>query len=103
MPTKKSPNPFAKVKTTLGRCTHFRDERDAALKAAAASLAQLEALVDSEAATDAEVDAAEVAFEKTVDAFVELDRALSAACDSALADCQVAALTFIEAKTMAKA
>jgi hypothetical protein len=103
MSTKKNPNPFAKVKTALGRCTHFRDERDAALKTAAASLAQLEAMVDSDAATDAEVNAAEVEFEKKVDAFVELDKALSAACDSALAECHVGALTLIEAKTMAKA
>jgi hypothetical protein len=96
-------NPFAKVKTALGRCAHFRDERDAALKTAAASLAQLEAMVDSDAATDTEVNAAEVEFEKKVHAFVELDKTLSAACDSAVAESHVAALTLIEAKNMAKA
>ena len=103
MSTKKNPNPFAKVKTALGRCVHLGDERDAALKTAAAALAELEATVDSDTATDAEVDAAEVEFENTVAAFVELDKTLSAACGGALAESHLAMLTVIEAKDMAKA
>jgi hypothetical protein len=43
-------------------------------------------MVDSDTATDAEVDAAQVEYEKAVAAFVELDKTLSAACDSALAE-----------------
>jgi hypothetical protein len=53
-------NPFFNLKTALSRCVQFRDERDAALKTAAASLAQLEAMGGSKTVTDAEVDAAEV-------------------------------------------
>jgi hypothetical protein len=60
-------------------------------------------MVDSDTATDAEVDAAEVEYEKTVAAFVEFDKTLSAACDSALAESQLAMLTVIEGKNMAKA
>jgi hypothetical protein len=103
MSTKKMPNPFAEVQTAVGRCVHLRNERDAALKAAAASLAQLEAMVDSDTVTDAEVDAAEVEFEKKVDAFVELDKTLSTACDGVLAESHLAVLNVIEAKNMAKA
>jgi hypothetical protein len=104
--TRKTPlqnNPFANLETALSRCAHFRDERDAALKTAAVSLAQLEAMVDSDTATNAEIDAAETEFEKTVHAFVELDKSLGAACDSALAECRLGFLTVIEAKNMAKA
>jgi hypothetical protein len=72
-------------------------------KTAAVSLAQLEAMVDSDTATNAEIDAAEVEFEKTVHAFVELDKTLGAACDRALAECRLGFLTVIEAKNMAKA
>ena len=96
-------NPIPNLKTALSRCVHFRDERDAALKTAAASLAQLETMVDSDTATDAEADAAEVEYEKTVAAFIELDKTLSAACESALAESHLAMLTVIEAKNMAKA
>jgi hypothetical protein len=104
--TRKTPvgnNSFSNVKTALGRCVQFRDERDAALKTAAASLAQLEAMVDSDTATDAEVNAAEVEYERTVLAFVELDKTLSAACADALAESHLAMLTVIEGKNMAKA
>jgi hypothetical protein len=104
--TRKTPlqnNPFPNLKTALSRCVHFRDERDAALKTAAASLAQLEAMVGSETVTDAEVDAAEVAYEKTVAAVVELDKTLSATCERALAESHLSMLTVIEAKNMAKA
>jgi hypothetical protein len=104
--TRKTPlrnNPFPNLKTAFSRCAQSRGERDAALKTAAASLAQLEAMVDSDTATDAEVDAAEVEYEKAVAAFVELDKTLSAACDSALAESHLAMLTVIEAKNMAKA
>jgi soluble cytochrome b562 len=104
--TRKTPQgnePLANVKTALGRCVHLRNERDAALKTAAASLAQLEAMVDSDTATDAEVNAAEAEYEKKVDALVELDKTLSAACAGAVAESHVAVLTLIEAKNMAKA
>jgi hypothetical protein len=104
--TRKTPlqnNPFPNLKTALSRCVHFRDQRDAALKTAAASLAQLEAMVDFDTATDAEVNAAEVEYEKTVAAFVELDKTLSTACEGTLAESHLAMLTLIEAKNMAKA
>jgi hypothetical protein len=103
MSTKKNPNPFAKAKTAVGRCVHLRDERDAALKTAAAALTQLEAMVDSDTATQVDIDAVEVEFEKKVDAFVELDKTLSAACDSVLVESHLAVLTVTEPKNMAKA
>jgi hypothetical protein len=96
-------NPFPNLKTAFSRCVHFRDERDAALKTAAASLARLEAMVGSETVTEAEVDAAEIEYEKTVAAVIELDKTLSAACEGAQADFHLAMLTVIEAKIMAKA
>ena len=79
------------------------DDRGSALRVVAASLVQLEAMVGSDIVTDAEVDAAEVAFEEKVKAFVELDKTLSAACESALAECHLAMLTVAEAENMAKA
>jgi len=103
MSTKKKTNTFAKVKTAVRRCVHFREERDAALKTAAAALAELEATIDLDTATQAEIDAVEIDFEKKMDALVELDKTLSAACDSALAESHLAVLTVIEPQNMAKA
>jgi hypothetical protein len=64
---KKTPDPLANVKTAVRRCAAFRDERDAALKTAAAALAQLEAIVDSDTATEAEAEATENEYEEKVD------------------------------------
>jgi len=101
--TKKQPNPFAKLKTTVGRYVDFRGERDAALKTAAAALAKLEATIDSDIATQADIDAAEVEYEKKVDELVELDTTLSAACDTILAEFPTAVLTVANPEDMAKA
>ncbi len=103
MSTKKTPDLLGKVKTGVRRWVHLRDERDAALKAAAASLAQLEAMVDSGAVTAADVDAAEAEFEDKVAAFVELDKTLSAACDCVVTESHIAFLTVVETKNLAKA
>jgi hypothetical protein len=96
-------SPLANFKTAVRRCVQLRDKRDAALKAAAASLSQLEAMVDSATVTDAEVDAAEVEFEQKVGALVELDRTLSTACDGALTETHLTVLKVVNAKNMAKA
>ena len=48
MSTKKQSDPFAKLKTAVDHYADLRDERDAALKTAAAALATLEATMDSD-------------------------------------------------------
>jgi hypothetical protein len=82
---KKTPDLLANVKTAVRRCAAFRDERDAALKTAAAALAQLEAIVDSDTATEAEVEAAEDEYEEKVDLLVKVDTALTADFEGMLA------------------
>jgi hypothetical protein len=101
--SKKKPNPFGKLKAVVDHCVDLRDERDAALKTAAAALARLEATVDSDTATQADINATEVEYEDQVDAFVGLAKTLSAACDSAVAECNIAVLTVIKPEDMAKA
>ena len=72
MSTKKQSAPFAKLKTAVDHYADFRDERDVALKTAAAALATLEATMDSDPATQADIDAA----------FAEQDTTVSAAWSS---------------------
>jgi hypothetical protein len=106
MSTKKNTDPFAKLETAVGRSVAFRDERDAALKAAAAALAELEAAVDSESATEVDVDAAEVEYEERIDLLVELDTTLSAACVAIMdiqAEIRAAFLTVAKLEDVAKA
>ena len=103
MPTKKRSNPFAKLKTAVDHYADFRDERDVALKTAAAALATLEATMDSDTATKADIDAAEVEYEEKVAAFVELDTTVSAAWASFLAEGYTAVLSAANPEDMAKA
>src|ERR1017187_853952 len=58
--------------TAVDHYADFRDERDVALKTAAAALATLEATMDSDTATQADIDAA----------FAEQDTTVSAAWSS---------------------
>src|SRR4051794_23182859 len=96
MSTKQKTDPFAKLETAVGRCVDLRDKRDAALKTAAAALTRLEAMVDSDTATQAEINATEVEYEDRVDAFIGLATTLSAACDSVVAESNIAVLTVIK-------
>jgi hypothetical protein len=103
MSTKKQSDPFAKLKTAVDHYADLRDERDAALKTAAAALATLEATMDSDTATQADIDAAELEYEGKVAAFVGLDTAVSAAWDSSMAEAHTAVLTVTNPEDMAKA
>jgi hypothetical protein len=102
MSTKQRTDPFAKLETAVGRCVDLRDKRDAALKTAAAALTRLEAMVASDTATQAEINATEVEYEDQVDAFVELAKTLSAACDSAVVESRLSVLTALEPQGMPK-
>jgi len=51
-------------KTAVGCFVDLRDGRDVALKKAAAALDKLEATMDSDIATQADIDAAEIEYEK---------------------------------------
>jgi hypothetical protein len=81
----------------------LRDERDVALKTAAAALATLEATMDSDTATQADINAAELEYEEKVAAFVELDTTVSAARASFVAEGYTAVLTVTNPEDMAKA
>jgi hypothetical protein len=60
-------------------------------------------MVESDTAIEADVNAAEVEFEKKVEAFVELNKTLSAACDTVLSESYLGVLTLTMPKNMAKA
>jgi hypothetical protein len=71
MSLKKTPNAFAKFTAAVHRGVDLRDKRDAALKAAAAALATLEATMESDTATRDDFDAAKVEYEETVVVLVD--------------------------------
>jgi hypothetical protein len=70
----------AKFRAEVRGVCDVRDKRDAALKVAAAALATLEATAESDTATKADLDAAEVLYEDQFDVLVELNTTLSASC-----------------------
>jgi hypothetical protein len=101
--SQKKPNAFAKFMAAVHRGVDLRDKRDAALKAAAAALATLEAIVDSDTATQAEINATEVEYEAKVDVLVELDTTMGAACDHIATECYTAVLADANPEGMANA
>jgi hypothetical protein len=100
---KKKPNAFAKFTAAVHRGVDLRDKRDAALKAAAAALAALEAMVESGTATRKDIDATEVEYEAKVDILVELDKTMGLACDDIVTECYTAVLVDANSEGMAKA
>jgi hypothetical protein len=78
--TEKKTNPLAKLRAACRRAADFRDKRDAALKVAAAALTTLEATVESDTATQDDIDAVEVEYEDKVNVLIGLDTTMSAAC-----------------------
>jgi hypothetical protein len=103
MSQKKKPNAFAKFMAAVHRGVDLRDKRDAALKAAAAALATLEAMVDSDTATQAEINATGVEYGAKVDVLVELDTTMGVACDDIVTECYTAVLADANPEGMAKA
>jgi hypothetical protein len=71
----------AKIRSMCRRACDLRDERDAALKVAAAALATLEITVASETVAQADIDATERVYEDEVAALIGLNTTLEAACD----------------------
>lgn len=77
--SQEKPNLLAKL-TAAGR--HYRcvrEERDAALKACAATLTRLEARVESDTATQAEINTMEDEYERQNDGLGELNNKLETA------------------------
>jgi hypothetical protein len=101
--SKKKPNAFVKFTAAVHRGVGLRDKRDAALKAAAATLATLEAMVESGAATRKDIDAVEVEYEAKVVALVELNTTMGVACDDIVTECYTAVLADNNPEDMAKA
>jgi hypothetical protein len=103
MSPKQKTDPFAKFRTACRRARDFGDKRDAALKVAAAALATLETTVESDTATQADIDAAEVEYEAKVDVLVELNTTMSAACDDFVSEGFAAVLVEANPEEMHKA
>ena len=103
MSLKKTPNAFAKFTAAVHRGVDLRDKRDAALKAAAAALATLEATMESDTATRDDIDAAEVEYEEKVGLLVELNTTMGVACDDMVTECYIAVLADTDPEDMAKA
>jgi hypothetical protein len=99
---KKKPDPLAKFRAASRRVFDLRDERDAALKVAAAALATLEATVESDTAIQDDINAIEVEYEDKVNVLVELDTMINAACDVCVSE-GAAALGVANPKEIAKA
>jgi hypothetical protein len=78
-------DPLAPVRTSAVLCARSRDERDAALKAAANTLAVLEAAVDSDSATDGLIEAVENEYEEKINQLVGLEAALKANLEAMIA------------------
>jgi hypothetical protein len=79
--SEKKSEALAKFSAMIRGVCDIRDKRDAALKVAAAALATLEATAESDTATQADLDAAEVVYEDQFDALIELNTTMSASCD----------------------
>jgi hypothetical protein len=103
MDTKKRPNPFGKFKADVDRYADLRDERDAALKIAAAALALLETTMDSDIATQADIGSAELEYEGKVELLFDLAEAVRAACAIMVAESKTAVLNAMDPKTMPQA
>jgi hypothetical protein len=103
MNTKKRPNPFGKLKTDVDRYADLRDERDAALKIAAVALAALEAMMDSDVATQADIGAAELEYEGKVELLFDLAKVVRDALAVVVAESQTAVLTSMDPKAMPQA
>jgi hypothetical protein len=97
------PNAFAKVHAAVRHGVDLRDQRDDALKSAAAALAILEAMVESGTVDQADINAAEGAYEAKVDALVKLETAMKAACNEMVAQCYTAVLVSTDRNNMPKA
>jgi hypothetical protein len=102
MPAQKTPKALAKFKAAILHTVDLRDKRDDALKEAAAALAALEAMVESDA-IGKDIDSAEDEYERKVDVFAELETALNRACGDMVAECYTAVLTSNNPEDMAKA
>lgn len=100
--TEIKPNAFASFTAAVQRGVVLRDKRDAALKAAAAALATLEAMVES-CADHGEINAAEVEYEAKVSVLVELNTMMSFACDDIVSECYTAVLADANPVSMARA
>jgi hypothetical protein len=103
MATQKQPNPFGKLKAVVDRCVDLRDERDAALKIAAAALAALETTMDSDIANQADIDAAEREYEGKVELFFDLENAVRAAAGIMVAESEIAVSNVTDPKAMPQA
>jgi hypothetical protein len=100
--TEIKPDALASFTAAVHRGVDLRDKRDAALKTAAAALATLEAMVES-CADQGEIDAAEVEYEATVSALVELNTTMSLACDDMVSEGYKAVLVAANPVSMARA
>ena len=103
MSTKKQLNPFGKLKTDVDRYAELREERDAALKTAAVALAALDAAIDSDVATQADVDAAQLEYEGTVELLFDLAKVVRATLAVVVAESQTAVLQSLDPKVMPQA
>jgi hypothetical protein len=95
-------NAFANFTAAVHCAVELRDKRDAALKAAAATLATLEAMVES-CADQGDIKAAEVEYEAKVDVLVKLDTRTGLACDNIVSGCYTAVLANANPAVMARA
>jgi hypothetical protein len=103
MKPKKRPNTFEKLKTDVDRYADLRDERDAALKTAAVALAALEAAMNSDIATQADIDVAEREYEGRLELLSDLEKAMSIACAGLVAEAKTAVLNGMDSKAMPQA
>jgi len=79
--SKKQSEVPAKFRAMVRGVRDIRDKRDAALKVAAAALAALEITAESDTATQADLNTAEVVYEDQFDVLIELNTTLSASVD----------------------
>ena len=101
--TEKQPNPLAKLRAACRRVADFRGKRDAALKVAAAALATLETTVESDTASQDDINAVELEYEDKVNVLIELDTTMSAACYDCVSEGFAAVLVEANPEEMLKA
>jgi hypothetical protein len=101
--SKKKNSAFTHLRAVVRQGVELRDQRDAALKAAAAALHTLEAMVASDSANQTDRDVAEDEYESKVKALIELDNTLSATCGNMLCECYTAILASVDPNNLPKA